>query len=269
MPAFTLSAFADEISPHLDEQIRVLLSHNIHHLELRSIEGRNVADHSPAEMRTIGRRLADEGIAVSAVGSPIGKIPIAEAFAPHLDRFKQTLEIAHALQTRYVRMFSFFIPAGQPPARYRTEVLARWAQFVEAAQGSGLTLLHENEKDIYGDTADRCLDLLESLNCPYVRATFDPANFVQCDEEVYPRAFQRLQPYTAYLHIKDARYADHKVVPAGQGDGRVAEILGDLHRTGFSGFLSLEPHLNDSLPGGGPELFAVAAQALNDLLKEL
>ena len=269
MSQFILSAFGDEISPHLEEQIQVMLANEVHFLEFRGWEGQVIIDYPLNEVQRAGRMLAEAGIGVSAVGSPIGKIPISEAFEPHLERFKKTLEVAHTLQTRYVRMFSFYMPAGEDPALYRDEVLERWTRFIEVNKGSGLTLLHENERHIYGDTAERCLDLLESLNCAEVKATFDPANFVQCDEETYPKAFNLLRKHIAYLHIKDSRYADHVITPAGEGDSKIPEILQALAQTGFSGFASIEPHLNANLPGGGPELFGVAANALKRVIQNL
>jgi sugar phosphate isomerase/epimerase len=273
MTKFILSAFGDEISPYLDEQIKVLLVNDIHYLEFRGMEGKGIIDYPLPDVKDAYRQLNKAGIAVSAVGSPIGKIPVTEEFPPHLERFKKTIEVAHALNTSYIRMFSFYIPepraSDADSVRYREEVLNRWRYFIDAARGSGLTLLHENEKGIYGDTADRCLDLLDSLNSPYVKATFDPANFVQCGEETYPRAFEMLRKHIAYLHIKDAHAVDGSVVPAGQGDGKLPEIIQALAQSGFEGFLSIEPHLNASLPGGGPELFGIAARALKGILKSL
>jgi sugar phosphate isomerase/epimerase len=269
MSHFILSAFGDEISPSLEEQIRVMLAHDVHFLEFRGWEGKGIIDYPLSEVRRAHRMLADAGMGVSAVGSPIGKIGILEAFAPHLERFKKTLEVAHTLKTPYIRMFSFFIPEGDDPAIHRDEVLARWSSFIEAAKGSGLTLLHENEKHIYGETPERCLDLLDTLHCDYVKASFDPANFVQCGVETYPHAFNLLKKHTVYLHIKDARYADGSVTPAGEGDGKLPEILAELHKVGFEGFASIEPHLAHSLPGGGPELFGVAANAIKKLLAVL
>jgi len=267
MTQFTLSAFGDEISPNLDEQIRVLLANDVHYLEFRSWEGQVIIDYPIPQVKEAFKKLSDAGIGVSALGSPIGKIPITEAFDPHLERFQKTLEVAHALQTSYIRMFSFYIPTGDDPARWRDEVIKRWQSFIETSKGAGVTLLHENESGIYGDTAERGLDLLDTLHCEYVKATFDPANFVQCNVETYPHAYNLLRKHIAYLHIKDARYRDHVVVLAGQGDGKLPDILGDLAKTGFSGFASIEPHLNQSLPGGGPELFGVAAEALKMILK--
>jgi L-ribulose-5-phosphate 3-epimerase len=254
MSTFILSAFADEISPHLDVQIDVLKRHDIHYLEFRSLEEKNIIDYSPAEIRTISARLRDAGIGVSALGSPIGKIQITDPFPPHLERFKKAIETAGILGT---------------PILYRDEVIARWESFRQSAGGYGLTLLHENEKNIYGDTAERCLDLLKTMDSPLIRATFDPANFVQCGVETYPHAFEMLKEYIAYLHIKDAKSADGAVVPAGSGDGCLTKILRALHSISFQGFLSLEPHLNNSLPGGGPGQFAIAANALKKILSDI
>ncbi len=266
MGHFILSAFGDEISPHLDEQVQILKAHGISHLEFRNLENQVIIDYSLPQVKEIYRRLADLGIAVSALGSPIGKIAVTDPFPSHLERFKKALAVADALHTRYIRMFSFYIPAGADPALYRDEVLERWGQFIAMTEGTDFILLHENEKAIYGDTAGRCLDLLQTLNNERVKAVFDPANFVQCGEQTYPYALSLLRKHVVYLHIKDALYRDQSVVPAGHGDAKIREILQCLEQDGFSGFLSIEPHLDNSLPGGGPERFSIAVNALKDIL---
>lgn len=280
MSNFILSAFADEIDPDLKVQMDVLDDHDIKHIEMRGVNGKNLVEHSLEEVREIKRQLDERGFKISAIGSPIGKISITDDFGPHLELFKHTLEIAQILDTDYIRMFSFYIPEGEMAEDYRDEVLRRWKEFINAAKGTGIILLHENEKGIYGDTPERCLDLIESLNCEYFGAIFDPANFVQIDVETYPHAFGLLEEHIAYMHIKDARYSDHQVVPAGHGDGRIEEILKALWDRGFEGFLSLEPHLANfigfaaleegdvgaDMPDGGPKEFAIAAHALKDII---
>ena len=270
MSKFILSAFADEIAADLKTQMDILEQHDICHIEMRGVNGRNLVEHSLDEVREIKKILDQRGFKISAVGSPIGKIKITDDFEPHLKLFKHTIEIAKILETSYIRMFSFFIPAAEDPKAHREEVMRRWSQFIEAAAGSGLILLHENEKEIYGDTPERCLDLLNTMHSDSLKAIFDPANFVQCDVKTYPEAFDLLKDQVVYLHIKDAVYADHHVTPAGEGDGKIREILKALHERDFSGFLSLEPHLDgSSLPGGGPKLFGVACEALKRILSEV
>lgn len=234
-PRYRLAAFADEAGPSLSEQIAALRRNGISLLEIRNLDGRSVADLTVEEARAYREQLAGAGISVWSIGSPYGKIGITEAFGPHLDRFCRGLELAEALGAGRIRLFSFYLPEGGDPSLYRDDVLERLARFCEKARGSGILLCHENEKGIYGDTAVRCADLHRSL--PELRAVFDPANFIQCGEETLA-AWALLSPYIEYMHIKDAR-AGGAVVPAGQGDGQLPELL----RQYQGQVLTLEPHL--------------------------
>lgn len=283
MSKFILSAFADEIDSDLKTQMDVLEQHSIHYIEMRGVNGQGLVNYSIEDVKKIKQELDNRGFAISAIGSPLGKIKITDDFKPHMDLFKHTIEIAHILETKYIRMFSFYIPKEEAPSVYRDEVMERWSRFIDEAKGSNLMLLHENEKGIYGDTPERCLDLLKTMDCNYLKAVFDPANFVQCDVITYPDAFELLKDYVVYLHIKDAKFSDHSVVPSGQGDGMIKEILTDLYNNNFEGFLSLEPHLGSfkgfadleegdvgaDLPEGGPRQFAIAANALKKILMEI
>lgn len=284
MSKFILSAFADEIDTNLKIQMDVLEQHGINFIEMRGVNGKGLVEHSLDEVREIKKELDKRGFKISAIGSPIGKIKITDEFGPHLELFKHTIEIAKILESKFIRMFSFFIPEGEDPGKYRAEVMHRWTEFIKVAGGSGLVLLHENEKAIYGDTPERCLDLIKTMNCNYFKAIFDPANFIQCNVEPYPKAFQLLKEHVVYIHIKDAVYVDHHVTPAGEGDGKVKEMLKELHNDGFEGFLSIEPHLASfdgfenleknakitmGIQGAGDKKFAVAATALKNILKEI
>ncbi len=283
MSRFILSAFADEIDTDLNTQMDVLEQHGIKHIEMRGVGGRLIVDYTLDEAREIKRALDARGFRLSALGSPTGKIGITDEFGPHLEQFKHTVELARLLECRYIRMFSFYIPKGEAPEDYRDEVIARWSQFVQAAAGSGLVLLHENEHGIYGDTPERCLDLVQSLQSDQVQLIFDFANFVQCGVVNYPDAYELLEKHIAYIHVKDALRTNGSVVPAGDGDGHVREILQRLSASGYDGFLSLEPHLwsysdfsrleadspGYALPEGPAKRFAVAVHAIKKLLSEI
>jgi sugar phosphate isomerase/epimerase len=268
---WTLSAFADEIAADLDVQLDTLERERIAHLEFRGVWNKNVLDLSDAEIETVKARLDQRGVKVSSIGSPIGKIPIEEHFTPHLIAFRRALDVARMLQAPYIRIFSFFMPEGADPARYREQVLDRLEQIVRLAEGAGVTLLHENEKHIYGDTPARCHDILTAIDSPLLRAAWDPANFVQCGVRPFSDGFELLRPFIAYVHVKDALLASGAVTPAGQGDGQWPETIAALRASGFDGFFSLEPHLQSAgaFSGfSGPALFGTAAQALKGLLRE-
>ena len=268
----TLSGFADEISPEPREQLAVLAAESITHLELRSAWSVNVADFTGEQLAGFRSMLDDAGVRVSAIGSPIGKIPVGAPLGPELDRMHRIAGTARELGTTIVRVFSFFIPPGEPPERHRTQVIDRMAALAAIASEHGMILAHENEKEIYGDTADRCHDLITSVDSPALRATFDAANFVQCGVRPFTQAYHLLRPYLVYLQVKDALATTGQVVPAGHGDGQVRETLAALQDSGFAGFVSLEPHLAQAGRHGGfsgPDGFTRAAQALKLLLTEL
>lgn len=268
---FKLSGFADEISPDLDVQLDVLQELDIKYLELRGVWGKNVLALDDAEVQMIKARLDERGMGVSAIGSPIGKIRIDEPFEPHREAFRRALDLAELLDSPYIRIFSFFVPEGQADA-FRTPVMERLEALLAEAQGRPVVLLHENERHIYGDIPRRCQDIHRTLNSPQLRATFDPANFVMCGARPFSDGYERLKDFIEYVHIKDGLMASQRVVPAGQGDGQVRELLAALQKRAFDGFLSLEPHLSQAgeFSGfSGPELFGVAVAALRDLLKEI
>ncbi len=276
-----LSGFADEIDTNLGKQIEVLKKLQMNHVEMRGVNGKGLVDYSINEARKIKKQLNESGIQLSSVGSPIGKIKITDDFAPHMELYKHTVEIAHEMETPYIRMFSFFMPEHESYDPYRGKVMDQLGQFVDYAKASNIILLHENEKDIYGDVADRCLELMKEFYGEHFKAVFDFANFVQCKQDTLS-AYEMLKPYIAYIHIKDALWSDGSVVPAGHGDGNVEKILKMLKDSGYQGFLSLEPHLADfagfsSLEQSagekkklsGEEAFTIACEALRKILERI
>jgi sugar phosphate isomerase/epimerase len=268
---WTLSGFADEIDPELDVQLGTLAELAIKHVELRGVWGKNVLALSDEEIDRIKTALAARGMRVSAIGSPIGKIGIEDEFAPHLEQFRRALDIAATLEAPFVRVFSFFIPAGDDPARHRTEVMWRLEQLVRLAEERGATLAHENERHIYAETPERCHDLLTAIDSPRLRAVWDPANFVQAGVRPHDDGYALIRPFLAYVHVKDAVAGSGAVVPAGDGDGQIRQTLAALRADGFDGYFSLEPHL--AIAGGfggfsGPAEFRRAADAFTGLLRE-
>lgn len=239
MNTLKLFAFADEASSTLNGQIAAMKRNGLDGLEIRELETGNVSDMDIIRAKEVRKTLDEEGLSVWSIGSPIGKIDIvSDDYKAHLEKFRNTLEIANIMGAENLRMFSFYIPQGETPEKYKSEVMDRLGEMVEIAQGSGIVLCHENEKGIYGDNAERCLEILQEF--PSVKGIFDPANFIQCGQETLS-AWQQLAPYIKYMHIKDA-LSDGSVVPAGHGEGHVAVILADFIKRGGAA-VTIEPHL--------------------------
>lgn len=270
---FTLSAFGDEIAADLEEQVTVLGDLEVGYLELRGAWGQNVLHFDDETVAKIRQVCADHGIAVSAIGSPVGKSPILDPVEEEIANLTRLFQIAEAAGTQYVRIFSFYPPDTSSNAHYDDylpETIARLSRLAEHAQREGYYLTLENEKGIVGDTVARCQAILSGVDNPHLVFAWDPANFVQVGEAtVTERGWPVLGQYVGYVHIKDAVLADGTIRPAGEGDGQVGELLAKLKETGYRGFLALEPHLTvagHSSGFSGPEGMARAVNALRQLM---
>ena len=266
----TISGFADEIAAAAAEQIAGLQAAGVGHVDVRGVDGTNVLDLTEAQVEAFRRQLDDAGIGVACVGSPIGKVQMRDDLEAHFARFRVALSRAAQLGCRYVRVFSFY-HEGRTADEARDDVVVQLARMADAAGEAGLVLVHENEKGIYGDTPERCRDLLEAVDHPHLAAAFDPANFVQCGARP-DDAWSLLAERVVYFHIKDAVAATGRVVPAGLGDGAVEAILAAALEGGYTGFLSIEPHLKADDPdygGDGAARFSRAVAALRQILQRL
>lgn len=258
-----LCAFADEASAMLSGQIAALQRNGISLLEIRGVNGKNIKDISASEAKEIKNILDSEGISVWSIGSPIGKISLADDFEAHKDDFKRILEKADILNADKIRMFSFFPAEGMSEAAVKNAVYERISALL-ALTPKNITLCHENEKDIFGENAENCLWLHETF--PALRAVFDPANFVQCGVDT-KKAWEMLRGYTEYLHIKDA-VSEGTVVPAGKGIGNLPYIIGEYLKAGGD-VMTLEPHLFEftglaALENGASVKFGISAYRNND-----
>ena len=241
MLKFILTGFADEAAKDLDGQIAALKRNGMSYFEPRGIDGKNIADFTVEEAKALKEKLDANGIKVSSIGSPFGKIEIDEDFEPHFEKFKNTVEVAKVLETKYIRMFSFFFTKGQSYEDNREEVLRRVKALADYSAEQGIYCCLENEKGIYGDTDDRNLEVLRHC-APNLYAIVDPANYIQCGVDPLV-AYEKVAGYVKYLHVKDAYFENGEVVPAGKGDGNVAQIIKRFARNSGDKFLSLEPHL--------------------------
>ncbi|MGH2549435.1 MAG: sugar phosphate isomerase/epimerase family protein [Thermomicrobiales bacterium] len=268
---WTLSGFGDEIHSDPIVQIAVLQALGASHIEVRGAWDTNILTMSDEQVDRFATILADRTMGVSAIASPIGKIDVSLPVEHEVDRLRRAIEVGRRLGTRNVRLFSFYRSEGISAESIRDDVLTRMSALADLAARHDVMLLHENEKDIYGDTPERVLDIIESVGSDHLRLAWDSANFVQIGVQPFRDGFATLAPYIDYLHVKDARVATGEVTPVGEGDGEFRPTVEALVRSGFSGFASLEPHLSSAGQMGGfsgPLAFGVAARAFRRIAEE-
>lgn len=246
MDHIVISGFADEIHPDLDQQLKVVKELGMHYICLRAADGKGIADYTLEEFQqSIQPRLEEAGVKISSLGSPIGKIDIDDqaAYEKQLQQLDTLCRICNSCGCRYIRMFSFWMPKDRNPDDFTEQVIEKLAGFAKVAEKYDVILIHENEKEIYGDIARRCKVILDRLASPHFKAAFDFANFVQCGEDT-AQCWELLKEHVVYIHIKDAAKGNNENVLCGTGDGQIPQLLKKIIREdGYQGFLTLEPHL--------------------------
>jgi len=270
-----LSAFADEVTDDFLKQVKYLAGEHVGYIEPRFINKKNIMDLTKNELNEAKKMIDDHGLKVSAIGSPIGKVKLDEPFGLHLDKFKHAVELAVFFETPYIRMFSYYAPAGRNIDDFRDQVMERMAAKVELLTDVDVTMVHENEAKIYGHTAEQCVDIVKTIDSPKLRLVYDPANFVWGEKitnnvEV---CWPVMKPYVVHVHIKDWKLGAKDVgsIP-GEGDGQIKELLAELAAMEYEGCLTMEPHLQTGGQFGGstgPKLFSKAIAAVRELAAEV
>lgn len=266
-----LSGFGDEIDDDPKIQIAVMQALGAKHIEVRSAWGTNIVDLDDAQLRELKSLLDAAEMKVSAIASPIGKVDVSLPVEHEVERLRRAVNAAQVLESRYIRIFSFYYGEDVAVESIREAVIERMRALADVAEASGVVLLHENEKDIYGDVPERVLDIIESVASPALKVAWDAANFVQVGVKPFEDGYAKLRPHLEYLQVKDALFSNATVVPAGEGDGDVLRTVEALKADGYTGFASLEPHLAGAHGLGGfsgPTAFGIAARAFAKVLNE-
>ena len=241
MSKLILSAFSDEYADGLIQQCQALNEFGIEYMEIRGVNGKNVSTLTKDELKQAKATLNDYGIKVSSIGSPLGKIKLDGDIHAHLETAKRVLETANELGTSNIRMFSFYLPDGKTREECRGQVFDELEKLVGLSEEYGVNLCHENEALIYGESPEKCLEIVEYFG-GRLKAVLDMGNFV-LDGYNPVNAYKLLEKHIEYFHIKDALYAG-AIVPAGKGEAQIKTILDDYKANGKKDtFITLEPHL--------------------------
>lgn len=239
----TISGFYDEAADDLDGQIAECLKLGEHFICPRNMDGKSIADFTVEEFeRNIKPRLDKAGISFSSIGSPIGKIAWDDdaAFEKQLGQLTALVQIAQRMGCSYIRVFAFYVSDELKEKAYPT-IVRKFQKFLQIAHGSGVKLLLENEKKVFGSLPEEMLRLFTDMNTPDLALCFDASNFIQCKVDPLV-AFHQLKQHISYLHIKDcSRWGVE--VPFGVGEAHYPEIFAELNAMNYHGFMTLEPHL--------------------------
>lgn len=314
-PQVLISAFADEAANHKTvlEQMTALAAIGLRYYSPRFLdvtgagEVKHVVDLDDSEYQRLNKWHDEFGMSVTSIGARVGKVKLIDKedgsrnkFVPFKDyletEVRKTINAALKLNTRLIRGFSFYHPAGEDQTSYIPQAVDQLGQIVELCAAEGLIYGLEIEPNLVGETGPLLAELAEKVNHPNMVCIFDGGNVAAQNKnpvQVYEE-FVAMRPHIGWMHIKDYRidrsltwegHVDEErlknFVPANEGDAGHELVLRDLRehlvdltakmqKLGVPGFfLETEPHLKGGGQFGGfsgPDGMGVAVRALCSVL---
>ncbi|MBN2023842.1 MAG: sugar phosphate isomerase/epimerase [Pirellulales bacterium] len=313
-PRVILSGFADEAAHPTDqsrkaaeEQFAAFAALGLQYYSVRFIDvgggPKNVMKLTKSEIQKVRSLQNDYGLNVSSIGSPLGKVKLRDvadgtrnAFVPFEKYLAQDVqkacELAHALECKLIRGFSFYHPRGTDPREHVAQAVDQLGQVAETCHRSDLTFGLEVEPNLVGETGHLLAEIHRKVNHPAMVLVFDAANLVvqgyTADELL--EQFRAMLPGLGWMHVKDYHHPQPvrrgepvnedtlaNFVPADRGDSsherlflefreHLPKLERKLRRRGVPGvFVDLEPHVKGGGQFGGfsgPDGMGVALRAL-------
>ncbi len=260
------TGFADEAGRSIDAQIKATKELGWKYIESRNIDGVNIHSISDRKFDMIAEKLAESGVEINCFGSEVanwGKDPFKEEdFEISIAMLERSIKRMKKIGCKMIRGMSFAQQKNRDPfdPEVEAQVFPKVEYLVKMCEDAGIIYGHENCMNYGGQSYEHTLKLVDKIKSPAFKLIFDTGNPVFTDlrlgEKPYKKQdafefYKNIKDFIYYVHIKDAIYQEETdgIFPksnftyAGEGNGRVKEIVTDLLKNGFDGGFSIEPHI--------------------------
>ena len=250
MDRLILSGIADEAGKDIETQIRAHRELGWNHIELRLVNGKNIAGElSDAEFEEVLRRVEEESMQVTALASRIGNWSrhIKDDFAIDINDLKNSALRMRRLNVKYIRIMSWK-GDGVDNKFWFKEAVRRCRELAKMAADADIYLCHENCVGWGGLSAEHMLELSDAVDHPHFLNLYDLGNTISHGYEPWP-FFETIRNNFAYVHVKDTLMnpqggRSQNYTYCGEGDAHIPEILSKIIvEDGYDGIISIEPHV--------------------------
>jgi L-ribulose-5-phosphate 3-epimerase len=259
-----VGVLTDEVSPNLEEALDWVVTNQLKHVEIRSVDGCNIMNVPDETLIHIRREVERRGLFVSAIASPLFKCaldplrPVStgdtfgqqeEDAEEHHRKLLRAIRIAKLLGTTRIRIFSFW--REQDPLRYEADIIRHLKRAAATAKRENVTLLLENEPSCNGGYAEEVGRFVRGGASSALKVLWDPGNEVYGGKSAFPDGYDSIKDVLGHVHLKDALVeldGTPRCVPIGSGGVPFADQISALERDGYRGLYTIETHY---VPDGG------------------
>ena len=255
---FKLGVITDGISRNFEYALDTMVETGLEYVELQYLWEKQVGDLTDADVTLVKDLIEARNLKVSCISHhnlsalPVDTAVFAPAYREHITTLQRCIEIAQALGTNLVRIFSFrkeMVLFGAEPIVSEgtwTTLLDRLEEPLRIADDADITLVIETA--ISGNVTSALLarKLIDELDVPHLKVLWDPCSSLYCTEVPFPDGYEVIREHIAHVHLKDgvvnlpAATFDFCAMRQGQMDPYYNDIVRALKRDGYDGVISLE-----------------------------
>ena len=214
-------------------------------IELRGVGSEmdltKVGEFSPSRLAGTRKDLAALGLVIADLGASAN---MHEKDGParqkHLDEGRRYIDLAKALDVKYVRIFGDKVPPGDQKADVIARVVEGVRQLTAHAGPAGVTVIIESHGDftssvdlesIITDVGSGAFALLWDAHHTFVSGKEQPAD-----------TYERLGKWVRHTHLKDSKPGgkDRQYVLVGDGEVPVETQVQVLAANGYKGYYGFE-----------------------------
>jgi len=218
-------------------------------------------DASRATLRELRGHAEGQGLRFAAITPYATDLNAADPQVAkvHQELLLRAIEIAHELGAPCIRTYAGR-ETGGPGRGERLRCLVDAVRGpAEVAATAGVRLGFENHFNTLGDSAKGTVKVVQAVNHRAVGIVYDQGNLTMLGAEDYRETIPLQAPYLIHVHVKDLRFKDKPPettsgavealpaeakptvsLPVGEGILPWREIIAELKRTGYDGWLSIE-----------------------------
>ena len=255
---FKLGTITDGISRDFEYALDTMVATGLEYVELQYLWEKQVGDLTDADIERVQGLIAARNLKVSCISHhnlsalPVDTAVVAPAYREHITTLQRCIDVAQAVGTNLVRIFSFrkeMVLFGAEPVISEgawATLMNRLEEPLQIADAAGITLVMETA--ISGNVTSALLarKLIDALEVPHLKVLWDPCSSLYCTEVPYPDGYEAIREHIAHVHLKDgivnlpAATFDFCAMRQGQMDPYYNDIVGALKRDGYEGAISLE-----------------------------
>lgn len=257
-----ISFINDEYSNNLTDALTFARKNQLKYIELRNIDGRNIADLTANEALNYSTQISNAGILVSSLTSSFLYWPertkefkiMGQQVDSEEEYFNKLMDLADIFGAQYLNIYSYtntnidIDELGQQLDKYSQMALER-----------GIVLLLNIDKNCNISNINKAHQLFENYNFSNIYPLINTGKLIAEQDDYKPQELQDLINTCHYFHLSDYDNDLQRYVVIGEGNFDFDNILADKKNDAGT-FFSLAPATNH------PEDLSMTLNLLHDWL---